>query len=102
MTDSLNNASQTPDASPQAPSTEELRGYHTALGEMHLGLAEKVLGDHMKTLRGTVQMVFTSPPFALNRKKRYGNRSGDDYIEWLASFGPTLTSLLTPYGSILL
>jgi site-specific DNA-methyltransferase (cytosine-N4-specific) len=83
-------------------SPDEVRGYRTDLGEMHLGRAEDVLSQQSETLRGAVQMVFTSPPFALNRKKRYGNRSGDDYIEWLTSFGPTLTSLLRPDGSIVL
>jgi hypothetical protein len=68
---------------------------------MRQGLAEDVLASE-KRLRGRVQMVFTSPPFALNRKKRYGNRTGDDYIEWLAEFGPKLTDLLTPDGSIVM
>lgn len=77
-------------------------GYRTDLGQMWHGMAEDVLKAEVEQLRGRVQLVFTSPPFALNRKKRYGNRSGEDYIEWLAAFGPMLTELLTADGSIVL
>src|SRR5687767_6368567 len=53
-------------------------------------------------LRGQVQMVFTSPPFPLNRKKKYGNLEGDDYVKWLASYAPLLTDFLKPDGSIVI
>jgi site-specific DNA-methyltransferase (cytosine-N4-specific) len=52
--------------------------------------------------KGKVQLVFTSPPFPLNRKKRYGNIQGEAYIAWLAAFGPPLRDLLTPDGSIVM
>lgn len=83
-----------------APALPNSTGYSTELGQMRQGLAEEVLRLEAERLRGRVQLVFTSPPFALNRKKRYGNRSGDEYVEWLAAFGPMLTDLLTPDGSI--
>jgi DNA methylase len=82
------------------PERDPADGYRTGLGQMRQGFAEDVLVSEANRLRKLVQMVFTSPPFALNRKKRYGNRTGDEYIEWLASFGPKLTSLLKPDGSI--
>jgi len=87
---------------PSVLSSVQTRGYRTELGQMREGLAEEVLKAEADRLRGQVQMVFTSPPFALNRKKRYGNRTGNAYIEWLAAFGPILTDLLTPDGSIVL
>ena len=46
--------------------------------------------------------AFTSPPFPLLRKKKYGNLCGDEYARWLASFAIPLTKLLTPDGSIVL
>jgi site-specific DNA-methyltransferase (cytosine-N4-specific) len=52
--------------------------------------------------RGRVQLVFTSPPFPLVRKKKYGNRVGEDYAEWLASFAIGLSEFLTPDGSIVI
>jgi len=44
--------------------------------------------------------VFTSPPFPLNRKKKYGNRNGEDFKKWLASYAVLLRDLVTPDGSI--
>lgn len=47
-----------------------------------------------------IDLVLTSPPFPLNRKKKYGNRQGDEYVDWLASFAPELANRLSPTGSI--
>jgi len=49
-----------------------------------------------------VQLVFTSPPFPLNTKKRYGNLQGQDYVDWLASFARSFRSLLTADGSVVM
>jgi hypothetical protein len=49
-----------------------------------------------------IQLIFTSPPFPLNRKKAYGNLQGDQYTFWLAKFAPLFKELLTPTGSIVL
>jgi len=40
---------------------------------MLLGDAEKLLRSRdLASLHGKVQLIFTSPPFPLNRKKKYG------------------------------
>jgi site-specific DNA-methyltransferase (cytosine-N4-specific) len=77
-------------------------GYKTALGALKRGLAEDILLQSESELQGRVQLVFTSPPFALNRKKKYGNRTGEDYIEWLAGFAERFRNVLTPDGSIVI
>src|SRR2546423_698418 len=78
-------------------------GFSTARGQMIVGGAEQVLASGGATkLRGKVQLIFTSPPFPLNRKKKYGNLSGDEYVEWLAAFAPRFRELLKPDGSIVL
>lgn len=70
---------------------------------MYQGLSEDVLKSRsFKKTQGTVQLVFTSPPFALNRKKKYGNKNGSEYIDWLVSYGPLLRGLLNPSGSIVM
>lgn len=77
--------------------------YSTRLGRLYLGDSSQLLRRNPLTRkRGRVQLVFTSPPFPLNRKKRYGNEEGEQYITWLASFAPLLTDYLTPDGSIVL
>ena len=49
-----------------------------------------------------IDLIFTSPPFPLNRRKSYGNRVGHDYLEWLSALAPSLAELLTPGGSIVI
>jgi site-specific DNA-methyltransferase (cytosine-N4-specific) len=70
---------------------------------MYCSPAEEMLASaDGEALKGKVQLVFTSPPFPLNRKKRYGNEVGDQYISWLTSYARPLTDLLTPDGSIVI
>lgn len=56
----------------------------------------------LSRFEGKVNLIFTSPPFPLNRKKRYGNETGDSYIRWLCTFGPLFKKMLTPDGSIVI
>ncbi|MCP5003368.1 MAG: site-specific DNA-methyltransferase [Planctomycetes bacterium] len=51
---------------------------------------------------GKIQLIFTSPPFPLNRKKKYGNYNGEEYLEWLSSFAVLFRKLLKPQGSIVI
>ena len=77
--------------------------YRTSRGAIYEAKLEEFIRSRSGTVRaGKVQLVFTSPPFPLNRKKRYGNEIGDKYVEWLASFAEPLTDLLTEDGSIVL
>jgi len=77
--------------------------YKTKLGRMYCGKAEDILAKYpAKRHRGKVQLVFTSPPFPLNRKKRYGNLQGQEYVDWLASFAPLLSEYVRDDGSIVI
>ncbi len=74
--------------------------YRTKLGRLLMGKVEDALDSDLAKVKGKVDLIFTSPPFPLNRKKKYGNLTGDDYVKWLAGLAPALTELLTPTGSI--
>jgi len=77
--------------------------YSTELGSMYCGHSEKVLKSQpLKGFHGQVQLIFTSPPFPLNTKKRYGNLQGQEYIDWFASFAPLFKKFLTDDGSIVI
>lgn len=77
--------------------------YSTRLGASLVGQSENALGSVSgDALRGRIQLVFTSPPFPLNRKKRYGNLEGEKFRDWLAGYADLLTNLLTADGSIVL
>lgn len=68
-----------------------------------LGKAEDILRrSWFNRLHGSIQLVFTSPPFPLNRQKKYGNKTGDEYKRWLASFAPLFSDVLTDDGSIVI
>lgn len=77
--------------------------YATQLGVSIVARSEKLLETIPgKRLRGKVQLVFTSPPFPLNRKKKYGNLEGDQFRDWLAGYAEPLSDLLTTDGSIVM
>ena len=78
--------------------------FTTARGRSVIGKAEYVLQreKYKKYLGQKVDLIFTSPPFPLNRKKRYGNEQGEQYVAWLASFAPLFKTLLKPLGSVVL
>lgn len=77
--------------------------YATQRGRMLLGRSDHLLADgSLSRFEGKINLIFTSPPFPLNRKKRYGNETGDSYIRWLRAFGPLFKKMLTPDGSIVI
>lgn len=47
----------------------------------------------------SINLVMTSPPFALLRKKAYGNESQADYVDWLAQFAALVKRKLRDDGS---
>lgn len=77
--------------------------YSTPWGRMFCAKSDDLLGDStLAKFEGKVNLIFTSPPFPLNRKKRYGNESGENYIRWLCTFGPLFKRMLAVDGSIVI
>lgn len=77
--------------------------YETDLGSYYLGKAEDLLdSDVGKELKKKVQLILTSPPFPLNKKKKYGNLQGEDYKKWFCSLAELFSDLLTDDGSIII
>lgn len=62
------------------------------------------LGDSLDVMSGlpdeSIDLICTSPPFALIRKKDYGNVSAEDYIEWFKPFAEQFYRILKPKGSL--
>lgn len=63
-------------------------------------------GDALDLLRAlppaSVNLIMTSPPFALQRKKDYGNVDADDYVQWFLPFAEEFFRVLTPDGSLVI
>jgi len=73
--------------------------YHTGLGAAFLGDS---LAGMKKIPPESVDLVFTSPPFALTRKKEYGNEPVERYLEWFIPFCEEIKRILAPAGSFVL
>lgn len=50
----------------------------------------------------SIDLVMTSPPFALLRQKEYGNEDQSTYVDWLAEFGAAALPKLKSTGSFVL
>lgn len=69
-----------------------------------LGIA--ICGDSLDVLRGmpdsSVNLVLTSPPYALHFKKEYGNAAKHEYVDWLLPFAKEILRVLKDDGSFVL
>jgi site-specific DNA-methyltransferase (cytosine-N4-specific) len=50
----------------------------------------------------SLDLVVTSPPYALHFKKEYGNVDKDGYVDWFRPFGREIHRALKPSGSFVL
>jgi site-specific DNA-methyltransferase (cytosine-N4-specific) len=73
--------------------------YLTNWGEAHRGDAAELLAALPDS---SVNLVLTSPPFALQREKEYGNKAQSDYVAWLAHFARLVYRKLKEDGSFVL
>lgn len=66
-------------------------------------LGAAYVGDSLSVMAGipdaSVDLVLTSPPFALTRKKEYGNEDADRYVEWFMPFARHFKRVLKEEGS---
>jgi DNA modification methylase len=62
--------------------------------------------DSLEILRSlpsdSVDLVITSPPYALHFKKEYGNANQQDYVQWLLPFAKEIKRVIKPSGSFVL
>lgn len=73
--------------------------YGTGLG--HAICADSL--EYMKSLpANSVDLVVTSPPYALHFKKEYGNADQAKYVEWFLPFAREIRRVIRPEGSFVL
>lgn len=65
-----------------------------------------ILGDCREKLKelesNSVDLIFTSPPYADSRKNTYGGISPDKYVEWFLPLSGELLRVLKPAGTFIL
>jgi site-specific DNA-methyltransferase (cytosine-N4-specific) len=74
--------------------------YSTARGEIYHGNSLDLLTTRMRP--ASVDLIMTSPPFGLVRKKEYGNVDADKYVEWFRPFAEAFKRVLKPNGSLVI
>lgn len=73
--------------------------YTTRLGAAFVGDSRELLQELKDD---SVNLVMTSPPFALQRKKDYGNKDQSEYVDWLAEFAELVFQKLSRDGSFVI
>lgn len=73
--------------------------YATQFGAAYLGDSREVMAQIPD---GSVNLVFTSPPYALHYKKEYGNEDKEKYVEWFLGFAREFRRILSEDGSFVL
>jgi len=73
--------------------------YSTDLGDMWNGDA---LDWMTNAEAASVNLVMTSPPFGLVRKKTYGNEDAHDYCKWFRQFAEGFSKILKDDGSLVI
>lgn len=73
------------------------RVYSTAMGVQLQGDSRELLAG---LERNSVDLILTSPPFALLRQKSYGNEDQGEYVGWLMEFGRAALPVLKDSGSL--
>ena len=69
-------------------------------------LGEAWRGDSRNLLKripdGSIDLILTSPPYALLREKEYGNTPEHRYVRWFRPFAKQMHRILKPTGSLVL
>lgn len=73
--------------------------YTTLLGAAYVGDSRELMAV---IPNASVNLVFTSPPYALHYKKEYGNVDKSEYVEWFLGFAKQILRVLTDDGSFVL
>lgn len=73
--------------------------YRTPYGAAYVGDSTNLLAEIPAE---TVDLIVTSPPYALHFEKEYGNVSKDEYQEWFLPFAEEIKRVLKPEGSFVL
>jgi DNA modification methylase len=73
--------------------------YRTTQGAAFVGDSQELLS---LLPANSVNLVFTSPPYALHFKKEYGNAHKRDYVRWFIPFATEILRVLKDDGSFVL
>jgi site-specific DNA-methyltransferase (cytosine-N4-specific) len=96
-------ADSPPPATPIAPrpkSEKAKLAFKTGSGAAYCGDSAAFMATQAEP--ASVDLVMTSPPFGLVRKKSYGNEDADAYCDWFRPFAEGFRRVLKPQGSLVI
>lgn len=73
--------------------------YETKFGKAYLGDTLELI-KHLPD--NSINLVVTSPPYGLRKKKEYGNADPEIYVNWFMPFAKEFLRVLKPDGSFVL
>lgn len=73
--------------------------HETLFGQIVLGDSMDVLANYREN---SIDLIVTSPPFGLVRKKDYGNVDADEYVDWFRQFASVFHRVLKENGSLII
>ena len=73
--------------------------HETTLGQIVLGDSRDVFATYSSE---SVDLIMTSPPFGLVRKKDYGNVAANEYVDWFKPFAAEFHRVLKHNGSLVI
>jgi DNA modification methylase len=94
--DHANNGLQAPSRNYEIPK----QFFRTELGRIYNGDSLGLL--HHAVEKGSIDLIMTSPPFGLVRKKSYGNEDADRYLKWFRPFAEGFRRVLKDSGSLVI
>ena len=80
-----------------------MESYSTKQGKCYTGDCIKLIeSKEFKKYHNKVQLLFTSPPFPLLAKKKYGNMNGQEFINWFGNLSESFSKMIKDDGSIVI
>ncbi len=69
-------------------------------------LGAAFMGDSLELMEqlpdSSIDLILTSPPFALTRQKEYGNKQEQEYVDWFLQFSKQFYRILSDDGSLVI
>jgi DNA modification methylase len=74
--------------------------FETSLGQIYCADSSDLMLSSMSA--ESIDLIVTSPPFGLVRKKDYGNELADEYLDWFKKFAIGFRRILKSSGSLVI
>lgn len=76
------------------------KAFTSRLGTIYQGDSSALMRSRLRPK--SVDLIMTSPPYALERPKEYGNERADGYLDWFRQFAEGFRRVLKPTGSLVI